>query len=576
MRQPLSVTAAAVAALLAIASGAPSTKPNLLMILQDDLGHWNVGFNSQRSAMPSADVAAVSPNLMALAKEGVILDRHYVHWHCSPTRRTFLTGRTPLHHGEQLSDPQTADHIDLRWSTIGHKLKAQGYETHWYGKGHTGYKSYNHLPKQLGFDSFIGFLGGAEAFTGYNRWRDNSPMCALQTAAAAGAAPASASSSPSSTAPAPPACTITKGVYFVGDATQHLASASDAECCAACQKDESCTAWTRDSSEPATRNCLFKPQSTKSRPEAAASSGTTFPPGPAPPGCGTAGHAPRLPTDAEYSALLYGDAAAASVKAHDVSKPLFMYLPWQSTHQPYTYAPGWNLTTADGRHKCDGMVRGASNNGVGNGMAEPECILYGMVWKTDLAVGNIVKELKAKGMWANTLIAYSADNGGVTDSVNFPLRGEKHTNWEGGVRGASFISGGLVPANVRGTINSIVFSVSDWYATFAVLGGASPRDDPKVPPLPVDPANRLKDIYGNFSFPSVDGVNIWPMLTHPERFNVSSAHKYLWVSHEVLIAGDYKLLLAQPQAKATTFNPTFQNIKVSVPARLVSCCEPCR
>ena len=38
----------------------------------------------------------------------------------------------------------------------------QGYSTFWFGKGHTGYKSFYHLPLQLGFDRFAGFLGGGE------------------------------------------------------------------------------------------------------------------------------------------------------------------------------------------------------------------------------------------------------------------------------------------------------------------------------------------------------------------------------------------------------------------------------
>ena len=70
-----------------------------------------------------------TPQLTMLAKQGIILDRHYVHWHCSPTRRSLLTGRTPLHHGEMLSGVATDD-IDLRWKTIGQKLEGVGYKSH--------------------------------------------------------------------------------------------------------------------------------------------------------------------------------------------------------------------------------------------------------------------------------------------------------------------------------------------------------------------------------------------------------------------------------------------------------------
>lgn len=74
---------------------------------------------------------AITGNITAAAKAGIILTRHYVHWHCSPTRRTFLTGRLPLHHSEFLSSTQMGDDIDLRWTTIAEKVKAQGYMAYW-------------------------------------------------------------------------------------------------------------------------------------------------------------------------------------------------------------------------------------------------------------------------------------------------------------------------------------------------------------------------------------------------------------------------------------------------------------
>eukprot|EP01050_Picozoa_sp_SAG11_P023362 SAG11_NODE_4673_length_1812_cov_1.518389_3_plen_138_part_01 len=58
----------------------------------------------------------VTGNITAAAKEGIILHRLYVHWHCSPTRRTFLTGRLPLHHSEFLSAVTTGDDIDCALS----------------------------------------------------------------------------------------------------------------------------------------------------------------------------------------------------------------------------------------------------------------------------------------------------------------------------------------------------------------------------------------------------------------------------------------------------------------------------
>lgn len=54
-----------------------------------------------------------------------------------------------------------------------------------------------------------------------------------------------------------------------------------------------------------------------------------------------------------------------------------------------------------------------------------------MLWATDCCAGRIRALLEGKGMWENTLVVYSPDNGGRGDGSNYPLRGEKRTNYEG-------------------------------------------------------------------------------------------------------------------------------------------------
>ncbi len=100
-------------------------RPHVIMHLADDLGYYHVGFNARRTDAPSTDVAGVTPYLMDLAQRGIILTRHYVHWHCSPSRRAFLSGRLPIHHSEGLSG-EAQDDMDLRWKAraIEHKWSA--------------------------------------------------------------------------------------------------------------------------------------------------------------------------------------------------------------------------------------------------------------------------------------------------------------------------------------------------------------------------------------------------------------------------------------------------------------------
>ena len=59
------------------------------------------------------------------------------------------------------------------------------------------------------------------------------------------------------------------------------------------------------------------------------------------------------------------------------------------------------------------------------------------------------------GMWNNTLLVFASDNGGpvynngTPGASNYPLKGGKMSNWEGGIRVAAFVSGGAVPSNKR-------------------------------------------------------------------------------------------------------------------------------
>ena len=86
-----------------------------------DLGFYDSGIHNPAKAKWTG-------NITALAREGVVLSNHYTHWHCSPTRRSFLSGRLPIHHGEQLSGDATDD-IDLRQELLPAKLQRAGYTT---------------------------------------------------------------------------------------------------------------------------------------------------------------------------------------------------------------------------------------------------------------------------------------------------------------------------------------------------------------------------------------------------------------------------------------------------------------
>jgi len=104
-----------------------------------------------------------------------------------------------------------------------------------------------------------------------------------------------------------------------------------------------------------------------------------------------------------------------------------------------------------------------------------------MVAVLDDNIKNVTDALKAKGMWDNTLMIFSSDNGGPIDveenaANNYPLRGGKYSEFEGGVRAAAFVGGGFVPEPARGTAVDGMIAIADWYGTLANLAGVDPTD----------------------------------------------------------------------------------------------------
>jgi arylsulfatase A-like enzyme len=151
--------AAAVALIPAVASAAqPAGKPNLIVIVGDDMGYADVGVHGCKD-IPT-------PNLDALAKSGVRFTNGYVTGpYCSPTRAGLLTGRYQQRFGHEFNPAGGGNEVGLsvKETTIADRLKAAGYATGMVGKWHLGDAEQFH-PMRRGFDSYFGFLGGAHAY----------------------------------------------------------------------------------------------------------------------------------------------------------------------------------------------------------------------------------------------------------------------------------------------------------------------------------------------------------------------------------------------------------------------------
>lgn len=233
--------------------------------------------------------------------------------------------------------------------------------------------------------------------------------------------------------------------------------------------------------------------------------------------------------------------------------PLFFYVAFQNNHEPLE-APDRYIEMYPEHWRDDRRW------------------YAGMTTYWDECVGNITQTLKDKGMYSNTLIVLTTDNGGPTywapsiqpahllggynhggGANNWPLRGSKVSNWEGGVRGVSFVSGGFLPESVRGTKLEEYVHVTDWYSTFAHLAGVDPTDPSKV---------GTRSDGTRFDLPPIDSINLWPVISgaveKSPRAEIPITIHHPIFNNSALIVGDYKLLLGE-QSLSYWQGPAFPN-----------------
>lgn len=137
-----------------------ATRPNILVIVADDLGWGELGFQGNQT-LPT-------PQLDSLAKNGVRFTSGYVSGpYCSPTRAGLLTGKYQQRFGHEFNpgrDEGTKKFgLSLTEKTLADRLKAAGYATGMFGKWHLGNAQEFH-PLKRGFDEYYGFLGGAHTY----------------------------------------------------------------------------------------------------------------------------------------------------------------------------------------------------------------------------------------------------------------------------------------------------------------------------------------------------------------------------------------------------------------------------
>ncbi len=339
------------------AADAPPARPNVLLIVADDLGWADVGWHGGFGK---------TPNMDKLVREGVELDRHYVQPVCTPTRTALMSGRYPGRFGPHALAPSNLRAMPLGTLTLPAALKSLGYSTYQSGKWHLGARA-EWGPTAFGFDHGYGTLtGAADPWT--HKYR--------------------------------------KGPYE--------------------------DTWHRDGK-------FFREE----------------------------GNATEL-------------VAAEAVRRIEEKKgPWLVYVPFHAVHTPVDAPPEYKklydgVRFHDDPAKHDSRLRMAA-----------------MVSQLDAKVGQFVAALEKTGQRDNTLIVFTSDNGGIEslknayvgdvghsplNSENDPLRGQKATLYEGGIRVCAFANwpGRLTPRKVTTPMHAV-----DWLPTIAELVGYTPPGDAK-------------------------------------------------------------------------------------------------
>ena len=175
-----------------------------------------------------------------------------------------------------------------------------------------------------------------------------------------------------------------------------------------------------------------------------------------------------------------------------------------------------------------------------------------MVSALDDSVGNITSYLKQAGLYDNSVIVFTTDNGGSDDKAsNFPLRDGKESLYEGGVRGVGWVHSPLLCR--RGLTSNKMMFISDWFTTLLSVAGL----ESLVPPN-LDSFNVWSSISKNSGSPrkeiifNLDQDNFWGLWSGAIR---RTKWKLVWGQQKLLkkrVSTKIYVPINQPPLQLTT------------------------
>jgi len=447
-------------------------KPHIVLILADDYGWSNAGWHRAN------DSEVHTPVMDTLVSDGIELDRHYVFKFCSPSRSALQTGRNPTHVNvnnympimHNPADPVSGySAIPRNMTGLATLMRRAGYSTAMAGKWDAGQATVDHTPAGRGYERSLFYFNHCNDYwTGTAGFPCPSPPGGLSWRAF--------------TKPANWSVTHTfveRHGYLAGGhdlGAPREATLPDAS--AWCAANRTCGGFSFRSHEPqppASSKVHVYFKDIEGAAHFVADAGGSRPrdlymdDGPAPsqyfspqPLCS----GEPYPAAANASTVcMYEDDVFARFLFERVEEwqegkpPLFLFWAFHIAHSPYQVPK----SDYDAFHHI---------------AYAPRRVYAAMVAHMDMLIGRMIALLTKKQMLVSTLLVFSADNGGpITQAANnWPLRGSKHSNWDGGVRVNAWLSGGVVPTERRGTLTSSLVTLWDWYATLASIGGLSSKE----------------------------------------------------------------------------------------------------
>eukprot|EP00039_Didymoeca_costata_P032964 m.40106 g.40106 ORF g.40106 m.40106 type:complete len:650 (+) comp9628_c0_seq1:92-2041(+) len=458
------------------------TKPHLIFMLVDDNGWAGVGYNNPYLNTPTID---------NLAKAGLTLTSQYVYKYCSPSRGSFLTGRYPY----KLAGTRTnfipftlQDGIHLSYAMLPKKLKTAGYYSVHVGKWHQGHYTPLHTPVGRGFDESLGFLEGGEdhntSQTIENYCNQQDVDLTYNQMSGTGKSYPYTWSKCTWRELAPDMVLHSKfdvnSTDIPGYNPYVPLQSTEEGCKQVCENRVDCVGYSYRvgyPNDPHYQQCFLVSSIGGQGVQHTGFQSAVC-------------ERPQLNTtmaasdkNGTYTGIVFNEKAVEVLENHAANKasvPLFMYYALHNTHWPFE-APWRYIAPYAAQFPKDPL----------------RATWSGMVSFVDEALLNISNTLHSTGLWNNTLLVFTMDNGSPVNKggSNNPLKGGKGSNFEGGTRVPAFVTGGILPSTQAGKTHNGLIHISDWHATFCALAG-------------VNTSTGEPNAVSSF-----DGIDAWPWIS---------------------------------------------------------------